>query len=167
MTVLRPSAVYGERDRLMAPRIARLVSGPVSFVLGPGDNTLPTVYAGNVANAILRAMEAGAGGAVYDVGLDHPLTQRQLLEGIARGLGSSLRTLSIPKGLVLGAADWLQALRIPTPGAKHLPMGRVARLAVGENPYPSRQIRDKLNWDPPHRHEEALERTGRWLKDQT
>jgi len=126
---------------------------------------MPTVYAGNGANAILCTVEAGAGGAVYDVGLDYPLTQRQLLEGIAAGLGRSLRIVAIPKGLVLGAADLLQTLRIPTPGAKQLPVARVARLAVGENPYHSRRIRDRLGWNPPHRHEEALERTGRWLKD--
>ena len=97
VTVVRPSAVYGERDRLMAPRIARLISTRLAFVLGSGENTLSTVYAGNVADAILLIMKAGAGEAVYDVGLDHPLTQRQLLEGLAAGLGWSLRILRIPK----------------------------------------------------------------------
>jgi nucleoside-diphosphate-sugar epimerase len=165
VTVVRPAAVYGERDRLMAPRIARLTRAPLAFVLGSGHNTLPTVYAGNVADAILRAMSAGEGGAVYDIGLDHPLTQRQLIEGIAHGMGRRPRIVAIPEKLVLGAADLLQALRIPVPGARHLPLGRVARLAVGENPYPSRSIRERLGWDPPYRHEEALERTGRWLRD--
>jgi hypothetical protein len=49
------------------------------------------------------------------------------------------------------------------PGAEHLPLDRVSRLALGENPYPSRRLRSELGFDPPFGHDEALERTGRWL----
>jgi nucleoside-diphosphate-sugar epimerase len=167
VTVLRPSAVYGERDRLLSIRIARLVRRPVAFLLGSGENTVPTVYAGNVAEAVLLALEAGRGGATYDVGLDHPLTQRGLLEGIARGLGRTPKFVRLPAGAVRAGADLLERLGVPTPGAAHLPIGRVARLALGENPYPSLRVRRELGWSPTHRHEDALERTGRWLRDRS
>ena len=164
LSMVRPSAVYGERDRLLAPRVGRLVRYPITFTLGSGANTLPTVYAGNVAHALELVLERGADGDIYDVGLDHPLTQRALLQGIAAGLDRRVRFVAVPRGLVVGGADLLQALRIPTPGARDLPLGRVARLAVGENPYPSRRIRERLDWMPPYRHEEALVQTGRWLR---
>ncbi|NJD18930.1 MAG: NAD-dependent epimerase/dehydratase family protein [Gemmatimonadetes bacterium] len=166
VTVLRPSAVYGERDRLMTQRIARMLRGPVSFLLGSGRNTIPTVYAGNVAEAVLLALAAGRGGATYDVGLDHPLTQRALLEGIAEGLGHRPVLLPVPAAAVRVAADVLQALGMKAPGAPHLPLGRVARLALGENPYRSRAIREELGWNPSTRHEDALPRAGRWLREQ-
>ncbi|MGD8319575.1 MAG: NAD(P)-dependent oxidoreductase [Gemmatimonadota bacterium] len=165
LTVLRPSGVYGERDRLMAPRVARMVRFPVAFLLGDGQNTVPAVYAGNVAAAIVLALEAGRGNATWDVGLDHPLTQRALLRGIARGMGRSPTFVPLPAGLVRKSADLLERVGISAPGAEHLPLGRVARLAMGENPYPSGRIREELGWDPPHRPEEALERTGRWLEE--
>jgi nucleoside-diphosphate-sugar epimerase len=165
VTVLRPSAVYGERDRLMTQRIARMLRGPVSFLLGRGDNTIPTVYAGNVAEAVVLAMGARRGGATWDVGLDQPLTQRALLEGIAEGLGHRPALIPIPAAAVRAGADLLQAVGMKAPGAEHLPLGRVARLALGENPYPSRTIRRELGWSPSHRHEDALPRAGRWLKD--
>jgi nucleoside-diphosphate-sugar epimerase len=164
VTVVRPAAVYGERDRLFAPRIGQMTRWPIGVLLGDGQNTLPAVYSGNVADAIRLVMEAERGGATYDIGMDHPLTQERLLRGIAQGMGRNPKVFHIPEGLVLGAADLMQTLRIPTPGAKQLPIGRVARLALGENPYPSRRIREELGWDPPHRHEDALERTGRWLR---
>jgi nucleoside-diphosphate-sugar epimerase len=163
VTILRPSAVYGERDRLMAVRIARMVRRPVAFLLGRGDNTLPTVYAGNVAAAAVLALEAERAGATYLIGDDHPLTQRALLEGLALGLGRSPVLVSVPAPLVRWGAEVLQRLGVSAPGARHLPLARVARLALSENPYGSARIRRELGWDPPHRHEEALERTGRWL----
>ena len=165
VTIFRPSAVYGERDRLMTQRIARMVRWPVAFLLGTGGNTIPTVYAGNVAEAVLLALLAGRGQTTYDIGMDHPLTQRALLEGIAEGLGCHPALVPIPAGLVRGGADILQALGMPTPGAAHLPLGRVVRLALGENPFPSRRIHAELGWQPSHRHEDALPRAGRWLKE--
>ncbi|MHB1191606.1 MAG: NAD-dependent epimerase/dehydratase family protein [Longimicrobiales bacterium] len=165
VTVLRPSAVYGERDRLMTLRIARMLRGPVAFLLGPGDNTIPTVYAGNVAEAVLLALRAGRGGVTYDAGMDHPLTQRALLEGIAEGLGHHPALIPVPAVAVRTGADILQAFGMKAPGAAHLPLGRVVRLALGENPYPSRAIRAELGWRPSHQHDDALRRAGRWLKE--
>lgn len=166
VTVLRPSAVYGERDRLMALKIADILRLPLAPLFGPGDNTLPVVYAGNVAVAIRLALESPTGGDIYDVGLDHPLTQKALFELQARGMGRRLRFVRLPAAAIRGTVSILVKLGVSTPGAPHLSLDRVARLALGENPYLSERIRSALGWDPPHRHEDALERTGRWLKNQ-
>jgi len=163
VTIVRPSAVYGERDRLMAPAIADIVRLPLTPLFGHGHNTLPVVYAGNVASAIQLALSSGAWGAVYDVGMDHPLTQRALFELLAEGLGARTRFVRLPAGLVRSAADLLGRLGVRTPGASHLPLERVARLALGENPYPSRRIRAELGWTPESTHEDALPRTGAWF----
>ncbi|HKJ02470.1 MAG TPA: NAD-dependent epimerase/dehydratase family protein [Longimicrobiales bacterium] len=165
VSVLRPSAVYGERDRLMAPRIARMVRRPVAFLLGGGDNTIPTVYAGNVAVATSLVLAAGRGGATFDVGMDRPLTQRTLVRELASGMGRSPKLVSIPAGLVRAGVAALDRMGVSAPGTQGLPLGRVVRLALGENPYPSRRIRDELGWSPPHEHEDALRRTGRWIRD--
>ncbi|MFQ5538408.1 MAG: NAD-dependent epimerase/dehydratase family protein [Gemmatimonadota bacterium] len=168
LATLRPVAVYGERDRLMALRLAKMVMAPVTFLLGRGDNTLPAVYAGNVAGAVVAALDAlsrGTGVGTWNVGVDHPVTQRQLLEGLARGMGRRPRFIPVPAPLVLGAADVLERLGVSAPGAEHLPMGRVARLAVRSNPYTSDAIRRDLQWAPDVSLEEGLERTGRWLRD--
>lgn len=163
VTVLRPSAVYGERDRLLTVRLARVVRRRMAFLLGPGANTLPVVYAGNVASAAVLALEAGRGGATFMLGMDYPLTQRGLLEGLAGGMGADPLLVSIPTAVVRSVAAVLQRVGVSAPGTGHLPLGRVARLALGENPYSSERIRRELGWEPPHRHEEALERTGGWL----
>ncbi|HSH76278.1 MAG TPA: NAD-dependent epimerase/dehydratase family protein [Longimicrobiales bacterium] len=163
VTILRPAAVYGERDRLMAPALRRILSLPIVPRFGSGYNVLPVVYAGNVAVATRLALEAARGGTTYDVGLDHPLTQRDLMEWLAAGLGLRPRFLTLPAPLVLGCGEILARLRVRTPGAKHLPVNRFTQMALSDNPYPSARIREELGWSPPYEHRAALERTGRWL----
>ncbi|HUF76565.1 MAG TPA: NAD(P)-dependent oxidoreductase, partial [Longimicrobiales bacterium] len=132
LTIVRPAALYGERDRLLTPRLARLVRLPILPLVGGGRNAVPIVYAGNAAHAVELILDAargaaasrapvqaegagaearaggfgapGAGGApaprAYNVGLDHRLTQRDLLEGMARALGKSPRFVKIPDAFV-------------------------------------------------------------------
>jgi nucleoside-diphosphate-sugar epimerase len=163
VTIVRPSAVYGERDRLMGPAIRDMLRLPLVPLLGPATNALPVVYAGNVAVAIRLALEAGCGGDTYDVGLDHPLNQRQLMEWLAAGLGVTPRFVTLPGPLVRRTGAVLGGLGVRTPGAKHLSLDRLTQLALGQNPFASRRIRSELGWSPPHEHRAALERTGRWM----
>jgi 2-alkyl-3-oxoalkanoate reductase len=163
VTILRPAAVYGERDRLMAPALRDVLQLPLVPLFGPATNALPVVYAGNVAVATRLALEAAKPASTYDVGLDHPLTQRELMEWLAEGLELRPRFVSLPAPLVRGAGEVLARLGVRTPGAKHLPINRFTQLALSENPYASRCIREELGWEPPFEHRAALERTGRWL----
>lgn len=163
VTVVRPSAVYGERDRLMLPALSDILDLPLVPLFGPADNTLPVVYAGNVASAIGHCIEAARGDETFDLGMDHPLRQEDLFRLLAEGRGDRPRFVRLPGGLVRGAASVLDRFGVSTPGAEHLPLDRVARLALGENPYRSRRIRAELGWSPPHRHEDALPRSGAWL----
>lgn len=163
VTILRPAAVYGERDRLMAPAIRDVLELPLVPLFGRARNALPVVYAGNVAVATRLALEAERSMTTYDVGLDHPLSQHDLMEGLAAGLGIEPRFIHLPAPLVRGTGEVLARLRVRTPGAKHLPINRLTQLALSENPYPSLRIRKDLGWEPPCEHRPALERTGRWL----
>lgn len=165
VTVIRPAAVYGERDRLMLPALSDILDLPLVPLFGPADNTVPVVYAGNVASAVGLCIEAGRGAETFDLGMDHPLRQEELFRLLAEGRDRRPRFIRLPGGLVRKAASVLGRLGVGTPGAKHLPLDRVARLALGENPYPSRRIRAELDWSPPHRHEDALPRSGAWLAD--
>ncbi|NCG32885.1 MAG: NAD-dependent epimerase/dehydratase family protein [Proteobacteria bacterium] len=165
VSIVRPCAVYGERDRLMIPGLRKILRVPVVPLPGGGVNTIPAVYAGNVAVAIRLVLEAGEGGATYDIGMDHPLTQRELLGYLSEGLGKRASFVRVPAALVMGGALVMETLGISAPGAKHLPLSRVARLVLNDNPYQSNRIREVLGWDPPFGHREALGRAGRWSRD--
>lgn len=165
VSIVRPSAIYGERDRLMVPALQKILRMPIVPLLGSGTNTVPVVYAGNLAGVLIRVLEAARGGTTYDLGLDRPLRQRDLLEFLARGLGERVRFVSIPARLVNVCARLLDRLGVSTPGARHLPISRVARLTLADNPYPSSRVRAELGWDPVYEHRDALLQTGRWAAD--
>lgn len=116
VTILRPAAVYGERDRLMAPALARILRLPLVPLLGAARNALPVVYAGNVAVAIRLAAEAGRGATTFDVALDHRLNLRDLMEWLAAGLGLSPRFFTIPASLVRGGGAVLSSSASRRPG---------------------------------------------------
>jgi nucleoside-diphosphate-sugar epimerase len=165
LTILRPSAVYGERDRLFAPRVARLVRMPVVPVIGAGANLLPVVYAGNVAAAVECCLDHPPPTPVriLDLGLDHPLSQQGLLVGLARALRLEPKIVHVPATLVRTAAELGERLGLTVPGAGDLSLSRFTRLTIENNPYPSRRIRRALDWHPPFGHDEGLTRTGAWL----
>jgi len=167
LSIVRPCGVYGERDRLTALIMARFLRSPIMPLLGSGTNTIPIVYAGNVANALRLILEEGSGDNTYDVGLDLPLSQRAMLEGLSTGLGKRPMFIAMPANLIRKGARILDGLGAFIPGVKHLSISRVAEFALGENPYASRRLREEFAWDPPHCHEDALIRTGQWLTDNT
>lgn len=163
VVVVRPDVVYGERDRAVIPRVVRFVRSPLAFTIRSGRRELPVVYAGNVADGIVRALEApDAAGRAYNLTTDFPITQREFFEGIARELGQTPRFLPIPYSVAYGlawAAEFVAALRGgPAPA---LTRRRVAFFRAG-NPYVSRRARDELGWQPRVPHVEGIRRAVRW-----
>src|SRR5882724_6690621 len=68
VTVVRPSWLYGPRDRVTIPRIVPAILARRVPILGSGDNLLNIIYAGDVAaGAILAANAPQAVGQVYNL----------------------------------------------------------------------------------------------------
>ena len=89
---LRPTVIYGERDRLFTPRVIRAMRLPLVPRIGPGTNRLSCVYAGNVAAAAVAALDAPLQGfRAYNVTGDGPPALSQ------RDRASALQNL-VPEG---------------------------------------------------------------------
>ncbi|MSR23232.1 MAG: NAD-dependent epimerase/dehydratase family protein [Gemmatimonadetes bacterium] len=165
VAVLRPSAIYGERDRLFTPKIASALRFPIHPMLGGGRTPMSAVYAGNVAAAVLAGLRGPlpVGTRAYNVADDYGLSQRELYSGLARELGVPFRPVSLPRVLVQMGASLGVALGMRIPGAEELPLRRAAHLAIHSNPYLSERIREELGWSPAVPSEEALRRTAAWI----
>src|SRR5207249_844843 len=88
--LIRPNGIYGEYDRLFSPRVVQTLRLGFILQVGPGTNRLSCVYAGNVAAALVRAIDApAASGRAYNVTDDGPasLTQRGFVDAFAQALG--------------------------------------------------------------------------------
>ncbi len=159
---LRPCVVYGEGDRLFLPKLVRMARRGWFPLPGDGRSVVPLVYAGNVAEGVLAALEARAGwGRPYNLANDDAITADELVTGLSQGLERRVRPLHLPAGPARWAARALDALR-PLTGS-HLPpvAGGVEFLCSG-HPYTSSAAREVLGWAPGHRHTEALPRSVRW-----
>ena len=161
---IRPNVIYGERDVLFTRRlIANLKRGFLPQI-GRGTNHLSCVYAGNVASAIVAALDAPAepGFRAYNVTRDAPplLTQREFLTAFAEALEvRPLRVRILVPLFQIGMAAWSVLTRLVMPG-RYSALGNAAMsFILGENPYSVERIRDELGWTPPLDARTAIRRT--------
>ena len=164
---IRPNVIYGERDRLFTARLVRAARLGVIPQLGPGTNHLSCVYAGNVAAAVVAALDAPIPGfRAYNVTTDAPptLTEREFLAAFAETLGVTLRRPRVPRILIrTGLALWTRWQRLRSPTAYAGLGGAAVSFLTGENPYVAELARDELGWHPPFAAREAIHRTVAWF----
>jgi nucleoside-diphosphate-sugar epimerase len=105
VTVIRPSWLYGPRDRASLPRIIDSIRRRKVKLIGDGENRCNVVHAANVAEAcILAAQSDRAIGEVYNCCHDGVLTHRQYFNMIAAALGEPEITKCVPYRVAYGAA---------------------------------------------------------------
>lgn len=160
---LRPDVIYGERDRLFTPNLLRVVRLGLIPQVGDGCNHLACVYAGNVAAAVLAALDTSGGQfGAYNVTEDAPpaLSQREFVAACAAALGVRLYRVRVPIALArAGARAWGVARRRWNPsGYAGIGDAAVAFL-TRDNPYTSRKARTALGWSPPWDTRAAMTRT--------
>ena len=165
-TVIRPNVIYGEYDRVFSPRVVQTLRLGFILQVGPGTNRLSCVYAGNVAAAVVRAIDApAASGRAYNVTDDGPesLTQRGFVDAFAQALGVRVRRVKLPYSVARFVVDWwVRAQFLLRPGTYPGVSGQAVRFLAGDNPYSSARARRELGWEPPVHPIEAVRRTVAW-----
>jgi len=165
---IRPNVIYGERDRVFTRRLVATLKRGLLPQIGAGTNHLSCVYAGNVASAIVAALDGPAPGAsgfrAYHVTRDAPplLGQREFFATFAQAIGRRPRFVPVPVGLVrAGIAAWSTLLKGLFPG-RYAGLGSAAlSFILGENPYSTERIGRELGWVPPFDTRSAIARSVR------
>jgi nucleoside-diphosphate-sugar epimerase len=168
LTVIRPSWIYGERDRTTLERlVGRLRAGRVPLI-GRGDNPLSAIYVGNVADAvILAAGDPGAVGEAYNITHQGQMTQREFLGMFVDAIGAPpiRRRISYP---LTFAASFLIEAAARARGRKRPPLiTRYATWLMGRNvSYSTAKAESKLGWRPAVGNRESIVRSVRWFLEQ-
>lgn len=90
VVILRPGFVYGPRDRTVLPRLADRLKERSVIYIARGRFALNTTYVGNIADAVLLALDAPAEavvGEVFNITDGEFVSKRRFFEAVADGLG--------------------------------------------------------------------------------
>jgi nucleoside-diphosphate-sugar epimerase len=148
--VLRPPLAYGPGVKGNFLRLMHLVARGVPLPLGAVVNRRSLIHAGNLAHAIVTALDAPrAAGRTYLVSDGEDVSTPELVRMLARALGVKPRLLPVPLA-ALGLAAALAGKR-----------AELARL-TGSLQVDSSRIRSELAWRPPFTLAQGLGLTARW-----
>jgi nucleoside-diphosphate-sugar epimerase len=164
VTVVRPSWIYGERDRITIPRVIPALREGRVPVLGTGENLLNIIYAGDVAaGAILAAHHPGAAGQVYNLCSEGEVTQRQLLDTLTDALGLPRIRKRVPLFLAARFAFVKEMLGRLLRRAKPPTITRRAIYLIGRPTlFSTAKARAELGWQPKVDIHEGIRRALGW-----
>jgi NADH dehydrogenase len=113
-TILRPSIVFGPEDDFFNRFAAMAVISPFVPLIGGGDTRFQPVYVGDVAEAVVRALDDPAtAGRTYELGGPKVYTFRALMELMLNEIGRHRRFVDLPFGLASLQARLLSLLPKP------------------------------------------------------
>jgi len=150
VVILRAPLVYGPGVRANFLALLRLVEHGLPVPLGRVHNRRSMLYVANLADAIMRCIDAPqARGQTYLVSDDMDVSTPELLERIASQLGRKLRSWPVPVALLRGVGRLV---------GKNAVINRLTGSLVVD----VRKLREQLQWTPPFTLDEGLRDTVQW-----
>ncbi len=158
VTVIRPSWLYGPRDRASMARLCESIRKRKLKLIGNGENRLNLVHAANVAEAAIMAAQCDkANGQAYNVCHDGSISQREYFNRIAAQLGEPEVTASIPYGLAKSLAFVLECIGHLTKSKKAPLVTRYALWLMGRQCFfECEKIKNQLGWQPTIGYEQGI-----------
>lgn len=165
LAIIRPSWIYGPRDRLSIARLHRMITTGKIKILGPGDNRLNTVYAGNVADACLLAADNDVAiGQAYNISNDSDITQSQYLALWSDAFGVPQPTRHVPFQLACTAGLVLEVVGRLLHFKKPPFITRYSVWLMGRDVFFSAEkARKQLNWQSKVSYDQGIKRTAQWF----
>jgi NADH dehydrogenase len=93
--ILRPSIIFGREDRFINRFAGMIRMLPIVPVIAPETKFQP-VYVGDVADAVVAAMDGAAAGRTFELGGPQILTMAELLRWIANATGRKPLFVDLP-----------------------------------------------------------------------
>jgi nucleoside-diphosphate-sugar epimerase len=165
LTVIRPSWLYGERDRTTTARLLRRLRRGGLPLIGRGDNPLSAIDAAEVAAAaILAANDPGSVGEAYNITDQGPITQREYFGLWAEAAGAPPIRKRRGYRLVFAGALLFEAYGRLTRSQRPPLITRYAAWLMGRDVrYSTAKARQRLGWRPRRSYRESIARTVAWF----
>ena len=159
--IVRPTLVYGPRDRLFLPlfKLARRGLFPIPNRTAEYN----VVHVEDVARGYEKVATLAASGETFFLGDPHQVTIAELLKPLAAIFGRTFRPLSIPPIALKAAArlgHWLSVAGVHPP----LDRARYNEIAAEGFVCQTDKARDQLNFVATTRLEDGLRETASWYE---
>lgn len=142
VTIIRtPTIIDAGRLGLLAILFEFMAEGRRVWVVGGGHNRYQFVYAQDLADACLRAMERSKGGT-FNVGSDHVESLRNVYQYVIDRAGTRARIASLPRQPTLLLMRAAHRLGVS-------PLGPYQYRMIAEDfAFDTRKIKDTFGWTP-------------------
>lgn len=149
VTLRCPTIISSGRLGLLAILFEFIQEGRTVWVVGDGSNRYQFVYAPDLAEACMAALDY-PGSDVFHVGSDNVQSLREVYEAVIRKAGTRSRVRSLPKRTTLAAMRLAHTLRLSELGPYHY------RMIAEDFIFDTSKIKEKLGWRPTRSNAEML-----------
>ncbi|MGQ9616929.1 MAG: NAD-dependent epimerase/dehydratase family protein, partial [Spirochaetota bacterium] len=162
-TILRPSLVYGPRNRKTNFSYFQLVSWGVKPLIGEGFTNV--IYVKDLARyLVLAAKSDRAAGQTYFVGEEKIYSYRELADTIASIMGKRTITLRVPMFALFFAGAVLGFLGRVTRTSPLFDLRRYSDIKYRYWMYDTSKIVKDLGYSPEYRLEDGIRETIEWYR---
>jgi nucleoside-diphosphate-sugar epimerase len=163
LTIVRPSAVFGPRDRDFLAQF-RLIDRGLDLQIGRGPHRVSLIYVVDLASLLLRALRAPAAvGRTYFASTLH-VAHEELAAAIAFALARQPLRVRLPD-VALSVLDWYARLVTRLDG--DTPLLNEQRVIDLRQPYwlcSTQRARQELGFEPQWPLDPAVQETAGWYR---
>lgn len=166
LTIVRPSWLYGPRDRLSIRRTYESLKKKIVRIIGDGSNRMNTIYAGSVATCCMLAAKSDiALGQAYNATYDGKITQREWFDLWAETFELPKPTVFVAYKVAFNFGLIMESL-YRLSGAKKPPyVTRYAAWLLGRPTfYVTGKAERDLGWKPLVTYPEGIRRAVEWYR---
>lgn len=166
LTIVRPSWLYGPRDRLSIRRTYESLKKKIVRIIGDGTNRMNTIYAGSVATCCMLAAKSDiALGQAYNATYDGKITQREWFDLWAETFELPKPTVYVAYPVAFNFGLVMESIYRIT-GAKKPPyVTRYAAWLLGRPTfYVTGKAERDLGWKPLVTYAEGVRRAVEWYR---
>jgi nucleoside-diphosphate-sugar epimerase len=162
-TILRPSSIYGPRDRQFLPLFREAARGRF-WLIGGASMSLTLVHVRDVATAaVLSAAAASSHGRLFMIGHPLPASASDVLQAIADAVGRTYRPIVIPRA-VLGAVALFGEISWRVGYAPLFDRARLAEFDAGNFVCSVARARAQLGFSAATSLREGMAETWAWYR---
>ena len=169
LTVIRPSWLYGPRDRITLARMVGNIKAGKMRLIGPGDNRISAVDASEVARAVLLAANhPAAEGQAYNLTDLGEISQFDFFGIMAESAGMERVRKSVNYPLAFYASACMEHWGRLVHSQRPPVLTRYASWLMGRRLwYDNTKIRKELGWSPILDYPTSIRRAVEWYLEET